>query len=212
MQESSINARITNEVIQQKKNAKIQTQWKKIKQFRFLYLLLLPLVIYFVVFSYIPLILGISQSFQESKLLGASEWVGFVNYQQVLTDPNFLITLRNGLMIGLGTLVVTFLGGLLLALGLNEMQNKQAKTLVQTTSYLPYLFSWSVVGGMWVYILSANGVVNSLLTNWGMKSILFLSEADIAQGLMILTGAWKVLGYTAVLFLASIVAINPSLF
>lgn len=185
---------------------------KKMRQYLFIYVLLIPLLGYFTLFSYVPLVMGFIQSFQKSKLLGNVEWVGIANYKEVLADKTFLDSIINGGLIGLGTLIVTFVGGLVLSIGLNEVKNKWTKSAIQTTSYLPYLFSWSVVGGMWVYILSANGLLNSIRESMGLDSILFLSEANFARGIMIFSGAWKGIGYTAVLFLASIVSINENLF
>lgn len=194
-------------IIHQKKNL-----WRRIKKYCFIYLLLLPLLLYFLVFSYFPLFLGVIQSFQEVKLMGDAEWVGLENYKSILKDKQFFNSLINGSIIGFGTLCFTFSTSLILALGINELRNSKIKSLIQTTTYLPHLFSWTVVGGIWINILGPNGFVNGLLEEFGQKTVLFMTEKDLARWIMIFTGTWKSMGYTAVLFLASIVAINPSLF
>lgn len=186
--------------------------WKLIKKYRFVYLLLLPVLLYFFVFSYLPLFMGIVQSFQKVKLMGSSEWVGWENYQQIIKDKSFITSIQNGYIIGIGTLILTFVTSLLVALGINELRESKIKRVIQTTSYLPHLFSWTVVGGIWINILGPNGFINTVRGFLGHKSVLFMTEDDLAQVIMILTGAWKGLGYMTVLFLASIVAINPNLF
>ncbi|UPQ86139.1 ABC transporter permease subunit [Ignavigranum ruoffiae] len=186
--------------------------WKLIKKYRFVYLLLLPVLLYFFIFSYLPLFMGIVQSFQKVKLMGTSEWVGWQNYLEIMKDKSFISSIINGFIIGIGTLLLTFASSLIVALGINELKESKIKRIIQTTSYLPHLFSWTVVGGIWINILGPNGFVNTIRGFFDSKTILFMTEDDLAQLIMILTGAWKGIGYMAILFLASIVAINPNLF
>ncbi|WP_051575190.1 ABC transporter permease subunit [Sporolactobacillus terrae] len=185
---------------------------RKMKKYRFVYLMLIPLLVYFSIFAYIPLIMGFVQSFQKSKLLGNVEWIGFDNYFELFADKEFLSSLWNGFSIGFGTFVLVFVGGLMLAILLNEIRTKSFRSLIQTTTFLPYLFSWTIVGGIWVYLLSSHGLVNGLLIALDRDPFHFLTEPQYAQLIMILTGAWKDIGYTAVLFLASILVINQNLF
>ncbi|MCO7124242.1 ABC transporter permease subunit [Sporolactobacillus shoreicorticis] len=185
---------------------------RKMKKYRFVYIMLIPLLLYFCIFSYIPLFMGLIQSFQKSKLLGVAEWSGLENYRELFADKEFMASLGNGFVIGLGTFLLTFIGGLILALLLNEIRNKHLRSLVQTTTYLPYLFSWTIVGGIWVYLLSSHGLANGFLSALSVKPMQFLTEPHYAKLIMVLTGAWKDIGYTAVLFFASIVVINSNLF
>lgn len=189
-----------------------KTQLKLVKKYKFVYLLLLPVLLYFLTFCYVPLFLGIVQSFQKSKLLGPAVWAGFDNYKAVISDETFITSLKNGFVMGALTLIGTIVLSLVVAIGLNEIHRHSIKTAIQTTTYLPYLFSWTVVGGMWVYILGANGLFNSILQTMGQKAIMFMSEPKMAQWIIIATGIWKMVGYYAVLFIASIVTINPNLY
>ncbi|MGO4938182.1 ABC transporter permease subunit [Fundicoccus sp. Sow4_H7] len=192
---------------------KKKNTWKRIKKYRFIYLMLLPILLYFVVFSYSPLIMGIIQSFNEVKLSGRSVFVGRENYQEVLGDAKFRQSIWNALWIGLGKWILIFLGGVIVAIGINELNTKWQKTLVQTSTYIPYLLSWTIVGGIWVFILSPNGLLNGILNMLGQSSpTLFMTKQSYGRWIMILTGVWKDLGYYAVLFLTSIVAINPNIF
>lgn len=186
---------------------------KKMKKYRFIYIVLIPILLYFVIFAYGPLAMGIIQSFHKIKLSGKTEFVAWDNYLKVINDPVFIQSIQNALFIGIIKWLLLFVCSLLLALGLNEVYRKSYKTLVQTTSYLPYLLSWTIVGGIWIFLLSPNGLVNGVLKALtGQEPILFMTRKDLAPWIIILTGVWKDMGYYAVLFLASIVAINPNIF
>lgn len=186
--------------------------WKLIKKYKAIYFMMLPVLIYFIVFSYYPLGLGIIQSFQKNKLIGTPEFIGIANYKEVLHDYQFSQAFINSFSIGVGTQILTFIMSLILAISINEVRNKTSKSTVQTVSYLPNLFSWTVVGGMWVYILSSSGLLNGLLALFGKTPVLFMADEKYAQPIMILTGTWKAMGYYAVLFLASIVSIDSTVY
>ena len=185
---------------------------KQMKKYKAIYIMMMPVLLYFIIFSYYPLLLGVIQSFQKNKLIGTPEFAALSNYKEVLGDYQFRQAFQNSLIIGIGTQVCAFVLSIVLALGINEMKNKFSKTVMQTVTYFPYLFSWTVVGGMWVFILSTNGLINSILTSIGLNSVQFLVETKYAQTIMVLTAAWKSVGYYAVLFLASILSISPDVF
>jgi len=201
----------TKNKLANKKVAKVNTL-KQIKKYKAIYIMLLPVLLYFIVFSYYPLLLGIVQSLQKNKLIGTPEFIGIANYKEVLGDYQFKQAFENSLVIGIGTQLLSFVLSILLAIGINEIGSKLSKSTMQTVTYLPNLFSWTVVGGMWIFILSTNGLINSVLTSNGHDSIQFLADTKYSQAIMILTGAWKSIGYYAVLFLASIVSIDPNIF
>ena len=109
--------------------------------------------IFFGVFYY-PLVLGIINSFQKVKILGGSEFAGMDNYINVATSSTYQQALGNSLIVGIGTFLLQFVLGLVIALLLNEVKNKVARSLIQTVTYIPYLLSWAVVGGLWITIFS----------------------------------------------------------
>ncbi len=189
--------------------------WQKVKRYRQIYILMIPVLIYFLVFSYYPLILGIVKSFQEVKLLGGSQFVGLANYMEIFQDSQYSQAFVNSLIVGCGTFVLQFVWGLLIAVLLNEIRTKVLKSFFQTVTYIPYLLSWSVVGGLWITILSPTGMVNGfleLLQGMDYSPIVFMSEESFARMIMIFTGAWKGAGYFAALFMAAIVGIDGSLY
>lgn len=193
--------------------AKARLTLKKMHAYRSIYLMLLPVLAYFLLFSYYPMVLGIINSFYDIKLLGGSVFVGLEQYARIFKSPVYLGALRNTLIVGAGTFLLQFAWGLLLAVGLSELKRKWARSLIQTVSYIPYLLSWSVVGSLWITILSPTGLVNGITMALGAeKPVVYMAERSLAQGIMIFTGAWKGAGYTAALFLAAIISIDPSLY
>ncbi|WP_328803605.1 ABC transporter permease subunit [Paenibacillus silvestris] len=184
--------------------------WK----FKALYVMMLPIMAYFLVFSYYPLVRGFIISFQEFRLIGNRPFIGFDNYITVLKDHAFWEMLQNTLLLGGGMLVIGFIMPILLALSLNEILQAWFKKVVQMIVYIPHLFSWVVVGGMWILMLSPDtGIVNGIIKLVGAeKPIAFMSSADSARWVMVLTSVWKEMGFICILYLATIVAINPALY
>lgn len=178
-----------------------------------LYVMILPVIAYFCVFVYYPLYQGVVSSFHEFKLLGGAQWVGTQNYSDVLHDAKFWQVVRNTLLIGGGILLLGFFPPILLALGLNEIRLMIFKKTAQTAVYLPHLFSWVVIGGMWIYLLNpSGGLVNELLARVGAGPVRFLTNDTWARAVMIVLPIWKDMGYSAIIYLAAITAISPSLY
>lgn len=183
------------------------------KSHAWLYVMILPVLAYFAIFVYYPLYQGVVASFQEFRLLGGSTWVGNANYIAAWEDAKFWQVLRNTLLIGGGILVFGFFPPIIVALALNEVRNLVFKKLAQTTVYLPHLFSWVVIGGMWIYLLSpSGGLVNELLGLANAGPVRFLTDREWARVMMIGLPIWKDAGYAAIIYLASITSINPTLY
>ncbi|MEN6477833.1 MAG: ABC transporter permease subunit [Rectinema sp.] len=186
--------------------------WGRIHKYRFMYLMFLPIAVYFVMFAYYPFAKGITMSFQANRLIGKRPFVGLENYARVVVDPDFLQAILNSLLIGFVDMALYFALSLILALAVNELTRPAAKKTVQTISYLPYLFSWSVIGGIWILLFDDKGFANTLLGFLGMEPVFFLAEPGLARPLIVGMGVWRSIGYFAVLYLVSIAAISPTLF
>lgn len=187
----------------------------RLRRYRFIYLMMIPVLVYFLVFSYYPMALGIFNSFREIKLLGNASFVGWKNYQTILSSPVYSQAFVNTLIVGTGTFLFQSAWGLVLAVGMSELHRKISRSFFQTISYIPNLLSWSVVGSIWITLLSPNGLVNSaleMICGEEFRTIVFMSERSYARAIMIFTGAWKGAGYTAALLMAAIVGIDPTLY
>ncbi|WP_317979368.1 ABC transporter permease subunit [Paenibacillus glycanilyticus] len=185
-----------------------------LKKYSALYVMMVPVIAYFLVFAYYPLVKGLQTSFQDYKLMGDRPYVGFANYSAVLHDSLFWEAVINTLVIGGGILCFSFVAPLVIALSLNEVLRTWFKKAAQMILYVPHLLSWVVVGGIWIFMLSPDsGIINMILVHvFHMKPINFMADSGWARWILILLATWKEMGYTCILFLAGIVSINPSLY
>ena len=183
------------------------------KRYAWLYVMMIPIFLYFLLFAYYPLLRGVLISFQEFRIIGDRPFVGFQNYITVLNDPVFWRVLVNTVLIGGGILIIGFAFPIIVAISLNEVIRVSFKKFTQMVIYVPHLFSWVVVGGIWIYLLSPDGgLANELIKAFGGKPIHFFTQDAYARPLMVLSSIWKDMGYTCVLYLAAIVGISPSLY
>lgn len=178
-----------------------------------LYLMMIPVIVYFGIFVYYPLLRGALSSFQEYNLIGDRPYIGWDNYAVAWNDPQFWQVVRNTLLIGGGILVIGFFPPIIVAISLNEIAGKTFKKFAQTVIYLPHLFSWVVVGGIWIYLLSPRGgLINEVLALFDGGPVRFLTNGLWARALMILLPIWKDVGFAAIIYLAAITTISPTLY
>lgn len=204
-----------NHVLQSPKAARAKARKRlmgRLARFAPIYIMMIPILTYFLIFSFYPLALGVIQSFQKEKLIGTPDWAGLANYMQTLKDYQFHQAFVNSVVIGVVSMFVQMAVAIVLTVSINEIRRTLSKSIVQTITFLPYLFSWTVVGGIWIYVLSSNGLVNTVLMNLGLERIGFFSDVRYARTLMVATGAWKNAGYTVVLLMASVVSIDPTIY
>jgi putative aldouronate transport system permease protein len=178
-----------------------------------LYVMLLPVIVYFIVFTYYPLVHSVLISMQDFKLIGNRPFIGFENYRNVLVDPNFWADFRNTLFLGISILLIGFVAPIIIALSLNELLSQWLKRSIQMVIYLPHLFSWAVVGGLWIELLNPDGgLINAVLNAFGISSIQFMSDPNVARWVIILVSVWKEFGFNSVIYLAALAGINPELY
>ena len=139
--------------------------WRRIWNCRVLYLLILPLIVWYVMFCYVPMA-GLYLAFERFSYKGGiwgSAWVGLNNFREFLTDGEFLRSLRNTVIFSLGKLALQFPMAIMLALALNELQHARIKKIYQTVFTFPHFISWVVMAGILKNMFASNGVINQLL-------------------------------------------------
>ncbi|MNZ72676.1 putative multiple-sugar transport system permease YteP [compost metagenome] len=181
-----------------------------------LHLMIVPGLIFIILFSYIPMA-GIVIAFQKfipaKGLFGDQQWIGWANFEYVMQLPSFTQVLSNTLLIASFKLILGLLVPIVFAIMLNEVKNAVLKRTVQTTIYLPYFLSWVVLGGILIDILSpSGGIVNGLLTSMGLPKIFFLGDNDWFPVTLIGSDVWKNFGYGTIVYLAAITGIDPGLY
>ncbi|WP_307556015.1 MULTISPECIES: sugar ABC transporter permease [unclassified Paenibacillus] len=179
-----------------------------------LYLMILPGIVYYLVFKYVPLMgsLIAFQNYQIFKGMLGSAWVGLDNFKFIFMYQDFYNVLRNTATIALFQLLFGFPAPIILALLFNEVRLMFAKRLMQSMFYLPHFLSWVVVGGIVFELLSNKGVVNMVRGWWGYEPILFMQEQAYFRTIVVLSGIWKEVGWGTIIYLAAITGINPNLY
>lgn len=188
--------------------------WKGVMRDRFLYLLALPGIVFFILFKYVPL-WGILISFQDySPYQGmwASPWIGFEHYIRFFSNPDFLILFRNTMAINLLSLIFFFPLPILLSVMMNELRGNKFRKTIQSIVYLPHFLSWVIIVGITFLLLSTGeGIVNQLLVAAGLNKIDFLTNPNYFWVLLTVQSIWKDAGWGTVLFLAAMAGIDPQL-
>lgn len=177
------------------------------------YLMLIPGVLFALVFSYGPMF-GLVMAFQDFTPLKSFEnspWVGFENFRMMLQLPTFWPVVRNTLVISLSKIILRLLVPLVIALLLNEVLHEKFKRVAQTVFFLPYFLSWAVMGGILRRLFEYDGLVNSVLMSMGMERIMFLGSNTWFPIIIILSDVWKDMGYNMIIFLAAITNVDPAL-
>lgn len=205
-----------NEVVQRSTGAtKKKGWWKYVLQHRAFYIMLIPGLLYFLIFKYVPLFASFIafQDYNIFKGFTGSEWVGFKWFQQLFTYDKFGRLLRNTLLISLYQIVFAFPLPILLAIMLNEVRSMAFKRITQTVLYLPHFLSWTIVFGLTYMLLSpTQGLINHVISSFGGETVAYLQKPEYFRSIIIFSGIWKEMGWNAIIFIAALAGINPSLY
>ena len=190
--------------------------WKEIKRQKVLIFWSLIIVIYGIIFYYLPLG-GWVMAFEDYKPkdgLFHSAFVGLANFEQLFSDVTFVRVIRNTLAMGVINLAATFIMAIVFAILLNEVQSKGGKKVVQTISYLPHFLSWIIVTGILHDALSGSGIINELLVGLHLidEPINFFAHTKYFWPIVAFANVWKETGWNAIIYLAAITSIDPSLY
>ncbi|KAF6568466.1 sugar ABC transporter permease [Paenibacillus sp. EKM202P] len=178
------------------------------------HIMLLPSIIFLIVFSYIPMG-GIVMAFQNYKpWLGitGSEWVGLDNFRFLFQREDSLQVVWNTLIIAVLKMFFNLLVPFVFAILLNEIRKVGLQRSIQTLVYLPHFLSWVILGGILIDLLATDGFMNRILGSIGIQPIFFLGDNNWFRFTVIVSDIWKEFGYNTIVFLAALAGINPSLY
>ncbi|WNQ09458.1 ABC transporter permease subunit [Paenibacillus aurantius] len=179
-----------------------------------LYLLLVPVIAYYVVFEYVPMY-GVQIAFKNflaSKGIWGSPWVGFKHFERFFESYFFWRLLLNTLGISLYQLAVGFPVPILLALMINEVRKPLFRRFVQTVTYAPHFLSTVVLVGLLFIFLNPNtGLVNNFLKLIGLEPVAFMTEPGWFKSIYVLSGVWQQMGWSSIIYLAALSGIDPQL-
>ncbi len=193
--------------------------WRKsFKKYYMLYLLLIPGVLWYAIFKYLPM-LGITIAFEKyspfSGLEGifSSKWVGLYWFRKFFKSIYAKRLIRNSLVISLKKLAVCFPSAIILAILLNAVPGTRFKKTVQTISYLPHFLSAVVVASIVRTVTTTDGgIINYIITLFGGQPIFFLGSNKYFQGVLVVTELWKTVGWSSIIYLAAMTGIDPQLY
>ncbi|CAM3523775.1 ABC transporter permease subunit [Paenibacillus lupini] len=189
----------------------MKMQWSRNK---YIYLMLLPVVVYYVVFMYLPMY-GLQIAFKDfspAKGIWGSAWTGFDHFKSFYESYYFWRLIRNTLLISLYELIFGFPAPIVLALLLNEIRTRFFRNMVQSITYLPHFISVVVVSGMMIDFLSSDGIINQLTGMFGISPVSYLIMPDWFRSIYVASGIWQGVGWGSIIYLAAIAGIDPSLY
>ena len=180
-----------------------------------IYVMLLPMIIWFAVFLYKPMY-GLQVAFKDYSIfrgIAGSPWIGFEHFQTLFESDQFLRALKNTFIISMLSLIFGFPVPILLALMFNEITNQLFKRTAQTIVYLPHFISTVIIAGIVITAFSPSaGIVNQFLMWLGIDPIYFLIKPEWFRPIFIGSGNWQEAGFSTNVFLAAIAGVNPSLY
>lgn len=180
-----------------------------------LYVLMLPLIVFFILFKYVPMY-GIQIAFRDfSPTLGFwnSPWVGLRHFQRFFSSPDFKIVIKNTLTISLLNLAFGFPLPIIISLLLNQVRARRYKHLVQNMIYAPYFISTVVmVGILQAFLSPSTGIINQILIKLGGESIFFMGEPQYFKAIYVISEIWQTTGWGTVIYLAALSGVSPDLY
>ena len=194
---------------------KFGTWLKSCKTHRALLMMLIPGIIYYILFKYKPMY-GLLIAFKEYNLMDgvmASPWAGLKYFKLAFGSADFWQVFKNTLILSGYKLLFTFPAPIILALLLNEVRNTKFKKCVQTVTYLPHFLSWVVLSGIIINFLSpSSGPVNMILRACGMEPIYFMGEKKLFRGVLVISSIWKEVGWSSIVYLAALTGVDTQLY
>ncbi|MNI16109.1 putative multiple-sugar transport system permease YteP [compost metagenome] len=189
--------------------------WKTLVRYRLLYLMLVPGVVYYIVYHYFPMV-GLLIAFKQYNLMlgvWGSEWVGLDNFRTIFASPDFPLLMKNTIILSFYRIVFNMLPDVLLALILNEVRAQWFKKIVQTITYGPYFLSWIIVYGLvFSFFAPGAGLFTTLFRDLGWGNIDVLTNSEFFRTMLITTDLWKSTGFGAIIYLAALASINHELY
>lgn len=187
---------------------------RKINKSKYLYIMLIPMVLYYVLFHYMPMY-GAQIAFRDylpSIGIWESPWVGLTYFKQFFNSVYFGRLMRNTLLINLYDLLVGFTFTVILALLINEVTSRRYKRIVQTVLYMPHFISVVVLAGLVVSFLSPSGLINNMISLLGGEPIRFMQEKSWYRTIFVFSGIWQDSGWGTIIYLAALANIDVSLY
>lgn len=196
------------------RSAKKSKLWRNVKNARYIYLLIFPAIVFYIIFNYIPMY-GVRIAFQDfyPRLgISGSPSVGWDNFRYIFAQSEFWRAFRNTLVLSLCRIALSFLFSVGTALVINEIRMRRFKKVVQTVFTFPHFLSWVIIAGFINNLFMNTGVINNLIAMFGGNRIDFLRDKGFFFGLLMFTEIWKEAGWGSIVYLATMAGIDSELY
>ena len=185
---------------------------KHIRKDWILYLMLLPGMLYFIIFHIIPIV-NMKLAFQDYKIIGDNVWVGLKHFHLLFSSPAFKDVLTNTVIISTMKIIFIFPIPIIVSLLVNELRFGPFRKYVQSISYLPHFLSWVVIAGIWISLLNpVDGGANVIRNFFQLPSLDYMTSKEHIRWVLVYSEMWRSAGWDSILYLAAILKINPSLY
>lgn len=207
---------VTNDMVHLRRLTFWQRVQKDFARNKYVYLLLIPIVAYYIIFKFGPMTRMIIafQDYKPFKGIAGSKFIGFKNFITFFESRDFWRLLRNTLIISFNGLVFRFPVSIIFALMINEVKNQKGKRLMQTISYMPHFISMVVICGLLRNFLSSEGIINSIVAavnpDWTRMNL--LGDPAYYRAIHVLSDNWQQTGWDSILYLATLSTIDPELY
>jgi putative aldouronate transport system permease protein len=188
---------------------------RRLKRQRWFYIMLLPGLLYFLIYKYIPMwgVLIAFQDYQPFQGFFGSKWIGLKHFETFFNDEAFWMLFRNTFVLAVYNILFFFPLPILVALMLNEIRKEIFKRFIQTLIYIPHFVSWVVVVGIsFLFFSSESGIVNNMLSSVGKEPVNFLLSKDWFRTIITSQVIWKETGWGTIIFLAALAGVDPQLY
>jgi len=199
-----------------------QSKWhhvgKRIAQSRFLILMIIPAVVFYFIFCYIPMygiLIAFTKYYPKLGIWGSltEHFVGWKNFSVIFNnDPEFLNVIRNTILIGIGKILIGWVAAIVVALLINELRMRSFKKASQIIVTFPHFLSWVVIAGFIASLFSRTGVIDDIIQACGGNRVSFLADGNFFLGLVFVSDIWKEAGWSSIIYLATMAGISPELY
>ncbi|MBF9018527.1 MULTISPECIES: sugar ABC transporter permease [unclassified Oceanispirochaeta] len=185
---------------------------RRLKRDRQLYIMLLPVLLFFFIWHYIPM-WGARIAFQDMRYIGANEWVGLKHFKMLFSSPVFFRVFMNTVTISTMKIILIFPLPIFLAFSFNELRGSIYRNALQSVIYIPHFLSWVVISGIFISLLaSPDGVINQIITLFGGDPVSFMTSTRHIRWVFVFSEAWRSIGWDSILYIAAINSISQGLY
>lgn len=187
---------------------------RRIAKYKHIYIILLPVLLYYLIFCYLPMAGNIMafQKYSITKGIFRSKFVGLANFKSFLTAYNFWQVMRNTLLINIYDLAIGFPAPIILALLLNEVRHIRFKKAVQTITYMPHFISTVVISSMILSFVSSDGLINQIRAMFGGESISYMIMPQYFRTIYVVSNVWQTIGWGSIIYIAALAGVDQELY